>query len=49
MNLLYILRDIALGALCGLAVAGIFYLGLLDDDADIKAGKKIIISGGYPN
>lgn len=48
MKLLCALRDITLGALCGAVVAGIFYYGFLDDDQEIKDGKKVILSGFYP-
>lgn len=35
-------------ALIGLAVAGVFWLGLELDDAELKAGVKAPVSGFYP-
>ncbi len=49
MKLLIIIRDIILGTLVGVGIAAIFYICMLDDDAEIKSGKKVILSGFGPN
>ena len=42
------LIDGVVGACCGALVAGVIYLGLCLDDAELKEGEKVPLSGFYP-